>query len=62
MIMRIAPEDLWATLPVTLKRQIADDIAVVLAEVFRDVRADPSSVSMIAKRLFTSGNRHHIRL
>ena len=43
--MSTAPEDLWTMLPVTLRRQIVDDIAVVLAEVFRDVRVDPTGAS-----------------
>ena len=35
--MNIAPEALWAMLSPTLRRQIVDDVAVVLAEVFREI-------------------------
>src|ERR1700739_4503646 len=38
--MSIDPKDLWAALPPALRRQIVDDIAAVLAEMSREVRAD----------------------
>jgi hypothetical protein len=38
--MSIDPKDLWAALPSALRRQIVDDIAAVLAEIFHEIRTD----------------------
>src|SRR6516225_12237011 len=41
--MSMDPRDLWAALPPALRRQIVDDVAAVLAEISREVRADQAN-------------------
>jgi hypothetical protein len=44
-VMSMDPRDLWAALPPALRRQIVEDVAAVLAEVSREVRADQANSS-----------------